>query len=275
MSQNNDAPDDFEDSLESRRLTLVEHLDELRNRIIKCLIMLAFTTGVCFGISNELINFLIKPCLPVIKQTYFTSLMQPFNICLKAAFLGGAVFSSPYLIYQVWGFIFPALTDKEKNVVRAIFMAALVFFFVGMALAYYLIIPMGAKVLIGYKTDAMIPLIGIEETINFVVFFLIAMGLVFETPLVMMGLAKAGIVNTRILSKNRKFAVLGSIILACVVTPGSEVLTSAILSVPLYLLFELSLIMMRFVEPKRTKEDILREKQEELELEAYDDDDDE
>jgi sec-independent protein translocase protein TatC len=201
--------------------------------------------------------------------------MQPFNICLKAAFLGGAVISSPFLIYQVWCFIFPALTDKEKNVVRGLFVTALFFFFIGMSLAYYLIIPMGAEVLIGYKTDAMIPLIGIEDTINFVVFFLLALGIVFETPLVMMGLAKAGIVNVRMLAKNRKFAVLGSVILACIVTPGSEVLTSAILAIPLYLLFELSLILMRFVEPKRTKEDILREKQEELDQEAYDDDDDE
>ena len=248
MSPRNNSNDESE--LEEKRLTLIEHLGELRSRIIKSLVAIFIGTVVAFIFSGDLIDILIRPCLPIIKKTYFTSILQPFNVRLKAAFFAGMIFASPVILLQLWQFIKPALTKKEKNVTRFIFAFALVAFFIGVSFAYFLIIPVGTKVLIEYKTPLMEPLIGINELLNFVVFFLLAMGLVFEIPLVMMGLGKIGLVDSRTLSKNRKFAILGAVVLATIVTPGSEVLTSTILSIPLYLLYELSIILLRFMNKK-------------------------
>ena len=250
MNLNNDLSPDEDKG--DHRLTLIEHLDELRSRIIKCLVAVSIGTLVSFIFSEQLLNFLIKPCLPVIKVTYFTSILQPFNVRLKAAVFGGLVFTGPVVIYQIWKFIKPALKVKERRIITGIFGFAVLLFLIGIALAYYLIIPMGTEVLISYKTSTMLPLIGIEEVLNFVVVFMIGMGIVFELPMVMLGLAKVGIVNHKMLASNRKYAIVGTLIASTAITPGSEVLTSLILWIPLYLLYELSIFIIRFVEPKES-----------------------
>ena len=253
MSPRNNENDDSD--FEEKRLTLIEHLDELRSRIITSLVAITVGTVIAFIFSGELIDWLIKPCIATIKETYYTSPLQPFNVRLKASFFAGMVIASPVILHQLWKFIKPALNKKEKNVVRSLFGFAIISFLVGVAFAYFVIIPMGIKALLEFGTPLMKPLIGIEEIINFVVFFLLAMGLVFEMPLVMMGLAKVGIVSSRMLSKNRKFAIVGAAVLACIVTPGSELVTSMILTIPLYLLYEISIWMVKIVNPGSPKDD--------------------
>ncbi len=233
------------------RLTLIEHLDEFRTRIIKSLASLVLGMVIAFIFSATLLDWLIKPCLPFIKETYFTSPLQPFNIRLKVSFFAGIILASPVILYQVWRFIKPALTLKERRVIRGLFAFALILFLSGVALAYYFIVPIGVDVLLHYATPSMKPLISTAEMVDFVVLFLLAMGIVFEVPIIMMGLAKVGLIDYRMLNQNRKYAVFGVVVIATAVTPGSEVLTSLILAVPLYFLFELSVVIVRFMERRK------------------------
>ncbi len=249
MKQNSSVT---EDELEEKRLTLVEHLDELRSRIIRVLVAVTLGMIVAFIFSAQLLDWLIAPCLPIIKNTYFTSILQPFNIRLKASFFGGLILVSPYVFFQIWKFVKPALTQKEKKVFRGLLGFALVLFLAGVALGYFLIIPQGTKILISYATPSMQPLIGIEEVVNFVIFFLLGLGFIFEIPILLMGLAKVGLVDHKLLSKNRRYAIFGAVLLAVCVTPGSEVITSLILALPLYLLFEVSVVLIKYVKPRET-----------------------
>jgi len=246
MNPNSSIPDD---ELEDKRLTLVEHLDELRSRIIRVLAAVTIGMVAAFVFSGPILDWLIAPCLPVIKNTYYTSILQPFNIRLKAAFFGGLILVSPYIFFQIWQFVKPALTLREKKIIRGLFGFALLLFLSGVALGYYLIVPQGTRILISYATPTMKPLIGIEEVVNFVIFFLLGLGIIFEIPILLMGLAKIGLIDNKLLSKNRRYAIFGSVFVAVCVTPGSEVVTSIILSLPLYLLYEVSILLIKFVKP--------------------------
>ncbi len=238
-----------ESVIEEKRLTLFEHLEELRSRLIKSLIAAVIGTIIAFIFSAKLIDYLLRPCIKVITITYYNSILTPFNIRFKASMYAGVVLASPVLLYQIWKFVQPALSSKERKVVRNLFGFALFSFFVGEVFGYFVLIPLATRALVSYQTELMKPLIGIEETITFVVFFLLAVGAIFEIPLVMMGLAKVGIVKSRMLRRNWRIAVFASIFVGFCFTP--EIITGVFLAIPIFLLYELSIILVKFVEKKK------------------------
>ena len=233
-----------------KRLSFIEHLEELRTRILVSLASILVTTIIAFFFSDKLIDILVFPCKSSIKETVFLSLLEPFNIRLKVAAGAGIIIASPFVLYQLWLFISPALKQKEKNVIRVLFWFALLFFLAGVAFAYFVVLPIGAKFLLQYATPVMKPMIRIGEYISFVVIFLVAMGVVFETPLVLIGLNRIGMVSGNQLGNYRRFAILGAVIVACAITPGSELLNSMIISIPLYFLYELSIWLIRLLEKR-------------------------
>jgi sec-independent protein translocase protein TatC len=244
---------DFENKNESdeKRLSFIEHLEELRSRIIYCLISILITTILAFFFSEKLLDILFYPGKNSIKDFYFTSLLTPFNIRLKVAFWTGIIVSSPFILYQLWRFIAPALKQKEKNVIKFIFWFALWFFLIGVLIAYFWVLPLGIPFLLGYATSNMKPIITVDEYISLAVILLVAMGIVFETPLVLIGLNKIGFITAAQLSKNRRYAILAAAFLACGITPGSEFWTSLFLIIPLYLLYELSIWFIIFLEKRK------------------------
>jgi sec-independent protein translocase protein TatC len=239
--ENNDESDE-------RRLSFIEHLEELRSRIIYCLISILFTTIIAFFFSEKLLDILFYPGKKSIKDLYFTSLLTPFNIRLKVAFWVGIIVSSPFILYQLWRFISPALKQKEKNIIKFIFWLALWFFLIGVLIAYFWVLPLGIPFLLAYATPNMKPIITIDEYISLTVILLVAMGIVFETPLVLIGLNKIGLITAAQLSKNRRYALFASAFIACAITPGSEFWTSLFLIIPLYLLYELSIWLIILIE---------------------------
>ncbi|MDI6782728.1 MAG: twin-arginine translocase subunit TatC [bacterium] len=238
-----EAPDE-------KRLSFIEHLEELRTRILLSLASILVTTIGAFFFSDKIIDLLIFPCRSSIKETVFLSLLEPFNIRLKVAVGAGIIVASPFILYQLWRFIAPALKPKEKNVIRVLFWFAVLAFLAGVAFAYFVVLPIGAHFLLQYATPAMQPMIRIGEYISFVVIFLVAMGVVFETPLVLIGLNRIGFVSSIQLGNYRRFAVLGAVIVACAITPGSELLNSLIITIPLYLLYELSIWLIKLLEKR-------------------------
>lgn len=235
---------------DENKLSFIEHLDELRNRIIYCLISLLVTTIAAFFFSERLLNILFYPGKNSIQDFYFTSLLTPFNIRLKVAFWTGIVISSPFILYQLWRFISPALKQREKKVIKFIFWFALWFFLAGVLIAYFWVLPLGIPFLLSYATPNMKPIITIDEYISLAVVLLAAMGIVFETPLVLIGLNKINLITATQLSRNRRYAILIAAILACVITPGSEFWTSLFLIIPLYLLYELSIWLIILIEKR-------------------------
>ncbi|MCX7919214.1 MAG: twin-arginine translocase subunit TatC [bacterium] len=250
MNDFEDFSDEENELVEEKRLTFIEHLEELRKRIINCLIGFLIATVISFFYSDRLIDILFAPCKNSIKVTYYGSILTPFNIRLKVSSGAGIIIASPYILYQLWMFIEPALKRNEKKVVRILFSFAILCFLVGVAIAYFWIIPIGVPILLQYATPIMQPLIGIEEYISFVIIILVAMGIVFETPLILIGLSKIGLVTSAQLSRNRRYAILLAAILACIITPGSELWTSIFLIIPLYLLFEISVWLIAIIEKR-------------------------
>lgn len=240
----------FIDEPDEKKISFIEHLDELRTRILISLASILVSTIIAFFFSDKLIDILIYPCKSSIKETYFFSLLEPFNIRLKVAAGAGIISASPLILYQLWLFIAPALKRKEKNVIRVLFWFALVCFWLGVAFAYFVVLPIGAQFLLQYATPVMQPMIRIGEYISFVVIFLVAMGVVFETPLIFIGLNQIGLVNSTQLGNYRRFAILGAVLVACAITPGSELLNSLIISIPLYFLYELSIWLIKLLEKR-------------------------
>lgn len=238
------------DESDEKKLSFVEHLEELRTRILVSLFSVGIVSIVAFFFSDKLINLLIYPCKESIKETVFLSILEPFNIRLKVAVGAGIVGASPFILFQTWLFIAPALKRKERAVIRILFWFILFCFLAGVAFAYFIVLPTGAAFLLQYATPVMKPMIRIGDYISFVVVFLVAMGLVFETPLVLIGLSKIGIVNSKQLANNRRYAILGAVVVACAITPGSEVLNSLIISIPLYWLYELSIWLVKIIEKR-------------------------
>jgi sec-independent protein translocase protein TatC len=235
---------------EEKRLSFIEHLEELRSRIIYCLTSILVTTIAAFFFSETLLNILYLPAKKTLPNLNYTSLLDPFNIRLKVSFGAGIIISSPFILYELWKFISPALKQKEKKIIRLLFSAALGFFVAGVLMAYFWILPFGIPFLLAYATPIMKPLITINEYYSLVSILMVAMGVVFESPLVIIGLYKIGIITAKQLSRNRRFAFLAAVFLACAITPGNEFWTSTFLIIPLYLLYELSIWVIIFIEKR-------------------------
>ncbi len=251
------------------RMPFWSHLEELRKRIIRSLLWIAAGFGGCFYYSESILRVLMWPmnaklvietsfpfvsALPnkVQQKLHYTTLIEPFWTHLKIALISGIVLVFPMLMYQVWKFIGPGLLAKERRFAGAFVFFSTGFFVVGMVFCYVLLLPFAIPFLLEYKTADLIAIIKIGDYIDFVLKFLLACGLVFELPLIIVLLSRIGIVTPDGLAKYRKYALLGSFILGAILTPTPDVFNQTILSIPIYLLYEFGILASRlFVRKKK------------------------
>lgn len=238
----------------SAEMPFLDHLEELRWRILWSLVALLVTTGIGFYLVThfDVLGILIEPIRPFLGDSKlgYLSPMDPFFITLKLAILVGLILASPVIVYQVWAFFAPALMPSEKRAIIPSLYLGVFLFAAGVAMAYYMVIPLALSFSMGFQTESLEQNIVIGEYLGVVIRLLLAFGIVFELPVVILVLSLLGIVTPEFLTRNRRYAIAIITVVACVITPG-DVGSSIFMMVPLFILYEISILLSRAVSRRR------------------------
>jgi sec-independent protein translocase protein TatC len=230
------------------RLSLVEHLDELRTRIFVCLAALGVAIGLCFWQNHLLLDLMNNP-LPPGKEPITLSPTEPFLVTLKISAYAGIILALPILLYQAYAFVLPALSPSEKRVIVPFVLMVPVLFVAGVVFGYYIVLPAALKFLLNFNDTVFNNNIRASDYYSFVTLTLMAMGIVFQVPMGILAIVRLGITTPQQLAKNRRYAYLILAVIAMLL-PGTDPVTMLIELVPLLLLYEFSIILARaFGEP--------------------------
>ncbi len=229
---------------EEDKIPFTSHLEELRERIIKCFVAVSIGFVICYGFKERLFAIITQPLINVMEkgdQLIFTGLPEAFFTYLKVAFLAGLILSGPILIYQFWMFVAPGLYKTERKVMIPIVFLSTLFFIGGSLFGYFIVFPWGFKFFLSFGSDTIKALPSMKEYLSFASKLLLAFGLVFELPIVITFLARLGLVTVPFLRENRKYAVLLFFVGAAMITPP-DVVTQIMMAFPLMLLYEISIV---------------------------------
>jgi sec-independent protein translocase protein TatC len=230
------------------RMTLVEHLDELRTRIIVSVVVLAVACGLCFWQNHLLLDIANAP-LPDDREPITFSPSEPFFVTLRLALYSGILLALPVLLYQVYAFVLPAFSSSERRVVLPFLLMVPLLFIAGVVFAYFVVVPAALSFLLNFNDDQFNIEIRANEYYSFLTLTLIGVGLLFQIPVGTLAVTRLGIVSADQLAHNRGYAVLVIAVVAMLL-PGTDPVTMLISMLPLYLLFELSLVLAkRFGHP--------------------------
>jgi sec-independent protein translocase protein TatC len=218
-------------------MSLTEHLSELRSRLIKSIAAIGAGMVLGFLISEPVIAFLATPVPAEYLPLRVPSVGDPLAIRLRIAFVAGVILAMPVLLWQLWGFIAPGLTENERRIVRPWIPLALTFFALGVAIAW-IVLPYAVTFLLSFTTPDLEPLLIAREYFDFVSTMFLAFGLLLEFPIVLYALSLVGIVSSEFLRRSRRYAILIIAIFAAVATPGGDIVSPLILGVTMYVLFE-------------------------------------
>lgn len=232
--------------LSAGQMTLIEHLGELRTRIIRSLIAVALGAVVVFFFSNPIFDFLSQPYCEIRDegdcQFIALSALDPFSVKMTLAGYGGLILAMPVILYQIGKFVLPGLYPSEKKILYPFLAISVVLLVAGMAVAY-LFTPSALQVLIDIGGDRFAPFFEAQAYLGFLVKMLLAFGLAFELPVILVFLQMVGLLKTETLKQNRRIAVVAVVILGAVITPTGDPITLLILSVPMYLFYEISMLI--------------------------------
>jgi len=234
-------------------MSLMEHLEELRKRIIRSAMYLAggFVVGWIF--REPLLDFLQAPLLHIHKSLVFTHPMDALNLYLKVALIGGALISSPFILYQVWMFIAPGLYQKEKRFVVPFMAATVGLFLAGAAFGYYFVLPGAMDILVVKFGHNFTPMVTIEDYSGFFLSIILGLGISFELPILIFFLAMFGIVSPRFLWKNIRYAILAVFLVAAIICPSPDISTVCMYAVPMLALYFVGIAVAWWVHPDRKK----------------------
>ena len=230
---------------------LVEHLEELRARIIRALLAWLVGTGVAWTFRVQLLEILKYPLDVATKvrgieaNLYQQTITEGFIVSLKIAAFGGLILAMPFIVYQVWAFIAPGLYPHERRLAVPFILGAGFSFAVGVVFSYYVLLPFAVPFLLGFLGNQVIPLLTIDKYMSQVLMYMTVVGLMFELPVLSYLFTKLGLLNWQFLAKNRRIAIIVIVTLAAVITPTADPFNLALLSVPLLLLYEVSIWVSR------------------------------
>jgi sec-independent protein translocase protein TatC len=238
-------------------MPFLDHLEELRWRLLKSLGALAITVALAFAALTQidLIGILGRPILPLLHghKFIFTHPTDSFTIYMTMSLVLGVVAALPVIVYQMWGFVAPALYRSEKRVVIPVVVGAALLFVTGVGVAYFGVMPLALQWLLGFQTASMDPMISALEYFDFLLTMSLAFGLCFELPIVIVALTALGLVTPMMLRKYRRHAVVLCVFVGAFLTPGDLVWTTLAMAVPMYFLYELSILLSSVMYRRRQR----------------------
>jgi len=239
---------------DDNKLSVLGHLKEFRQRLIKSLIVLAITSIVSFVFAKQIFDILILPAGNI--DLIFIEMTEMIGTYMKVCLASGIVLTMPYLVYHVIMFVSPALTAKEKRSIYLILPWITLMFVGGILFGYFILLPPATKFLITFGSDIATPQIKIGNYISIVTRLLLAIGLVFEMPVVSTFLARLGVITPKWLSSKRKTAIIVAFIIAAIITPTFDPLNQTLVATPLIVLYEMSIWLAKLVQRKKPRADI-------------------
>jgi sec-independent protein translocase protein TatC len=227
------------------KMPFMEHLGELRTRIMRALFFLLGGLAVAFPFSERIVDWLARPVTKLGYKLVFTAPAEAFWVQMKVALIAGLFIASPGILWQVWAFVAPGLHQHEKKYAAPFVIIGSLMFIAGGAFSLFVVTPYAIAFLLSFARETLTPMITLENHIDFLLKFTLAFGAVFELPLAITVLARMGVVTAKQLSKNRKYAILGAFIAGAVLTPTPDAFNQTLMAGPLILLYEVGIICAR------------------------------
>lgn len=242
--------------LDETKAPLLDHLVELRRRLLWCVAALGLAFAVCLYFARPIFAFLAQPLLQSKQGLVYTNIFEAFFVDVKVAFFAALMIAFPVIGNQIWRFVAPGLYAKEKKAFFPFLLLTPALFLGGGAMAYYVAVPLALKFLLSYQGNiggvTLTALPGIGNYLDFVTRFIFGFGIAFLLPVLLMLLERAGLVTRDQLKKGRRYAIVGAFAIAAVLTPP-DVVSQLLLAVPLWALYELSLVAIWFTERQRAR----------------------
>ena len=236
-----DEAEENEDA-DDGNMSLVAHLEELRARILRAIVAVVIGSIVSYWFIDEIMAYITLP----VGKLYYLQPAEAFLMHVKITVFSGFLLALPVIFYQIWRFILPALTVKERVVIGLLVPSSVLLFFAGLAFAFFLVLPAAVRFFMGLGSESLAPMFTLHQYFDFMISILLPFGAVFELPLVLVVLARFGIVTSAFMRSKRKHIILWAFVLGALLTPP-DVFTQTMIALPLILLYELSYYVVKYV----------------------------
>jgi sec-independent protein translocase protein TatC len=242
------------EDIENQKMSLTEHLVELRKRFTRALIATGIGFFACYYYKDWIFDIVTRPLTSVLpKNGYliYTGLTEAFFVYMKLSFFASLIITSPFILYQIWKFIAPGLLPAERRYVVPFVISSTSLFIGGILFGYYIALPPAFEFFVSFNNKYLQAMISFGDYLSLFVTFLLGFGLSCELPVFMFFLAKLGIVNSKMLVKQRRYAILVIFVIAAILTPSPDALSQILMALPLMFLYEVSIFVSKFVEKKK------------------------
>lgn len=223
-------------------MALMDHLQELRQRLIKAIGALGAGSIVSYFYIEQILSWLIAPA----GKLYYLNPAEAFFTYCKIALVGGLVLAMPVIMYQFWQFLLPALTDRELSAGLVLVPSSILLFYGGVTFSHFFVVPAAIKFFIGFSNDYLLPMFSLGQYVSFVLSLLYPFGLVFELPLVILVLTHFGLISSSLLAQYRKYTLVGAFIAGGIISPTPDILGQTMLAMPIIMLYELSYFIAKY-----------------------------
>ncbi|QGG47761.1 twin-arginine translocase subunit TatC [Heliorestis convoluta] len=241
-----------EEEKKENTMSLTDHLEELRNVLIWSLVFMAIGTAIAWIWHEELTAMLVKPLTDLGLKPVILRPAEGFFASLKVAFFAGLIIASPAVFWKIWSFIVPALYPNERKWVYILLPFSILLLVTGVLFSYFTVYPLAIRFLVTFGDFT--PMLSIGEYLSFAITFILPFGIVFQLPLVVMFLVRIGVVNHHFLKHYRRHALILMFVMAAIFTPTPDVISQILMAGPMYILYEISIVIARVIEPKKKKE---------------------
>jgi sec-independent protein translocase protein TatC len=248
-----------EENNEDQKMSLTDHLIELRKSLSRSLIAIGIGFCACYYYKDFIFDIVTRPLTRVLpKNSYliYTGLTEAFFTYMKVAFFASLIITCPYVLYQIWKFIAPALHPKEKKYVVPFVISSSLLFIGGVLFGYIVALPPAFEFFVSFNNQYLQAMLSFKDYLSLFVTFLLGFGISFELPIFIFFLTKLGIVNAEMLSKQRRYAILIIFIVAAILTPSPDALSQILMAIPLMFLYEISIFVSRFAGKKKVEQKI-------------------